>query len=234
MSLYELIARLAAPSEQNSQVQAVHSLTDAVSTQGFDQPAHLVHSNGAPRQAAPTMQFSLLFFSANEAEFAQDKYKLLLEATQFADKYDFTAVWLPERHFHAFGGLYPDPAVLAAALATTTKRIRLRVGSIVLPLNNPVRVAEQWAVVDNLSGGRVDLSFATGWNPNDFVLAPEAFEDRVEQTYAGMETIQKLWQGKGVVLPNGVGEEREVHIYPMPQQETLSMWMTCSGGGSAL
>ena len=108
------------------------------------------------------MPFSLFFFSANEAEFAQVKYKLLIEAAKFADEHQFSAVWLPERHFHAFGGLYPNPSTLAAALAMVTERIRLRAGSVVWPLHHPIRVAEEWSVVDNLSNGRVDLSFATG------------------------------------------------------------------------
>ena len=67
----------------------------------------------------------------------------------------FKAVWTPERHFHAFGGLYPNPAVTSAAVAAITTRVRVRAGSVVLPLHNPIRVAEEWAVVDNLSQGRV-------------------------------------------------------------------------------
>ncbi|MEM7132774.1 MAG: MupA/Atu3671 family FMN-dependent luciferase-like monooxygenase [Chloroflexota bacterium] len=231
VSIYELIPRLLATPSQDEQGQAHgEQSTDRQQVPQSEQITSAVHGNGLPHRATQTMEFSLLFFSANEAEFEQDKYRLLLEAAQFADEHDFNAVWLPERHFHAFGGLYPDPAVLAAALATTTKRIRLRAGSIVLPLNNPVRVAEQWAVVDNLSNGRVDLSFAAGWNPNDFVLAPDAFDDRIERTHTGMQTVQRLWQGESVVLPNGAGEEREVRIYPLPQQKSLNMWLTCSGG----
>ncbi|MEM7031693.1 MAG: MupA/Atu3671 family FMN-dependent luciferase-like monooxygenase [Chloroflexota bacterium] len=176
------------------------------------------------------MEFSLLFFSSNEAEFQQDKYQLLYEATAFADQHDFKAVWLPERHFHPFGGLYPNPATLAAALAGTTSQIRLRAGSVVLPLHHPIRVAEEWAVVDNLSGGRVDLSFATGWNPNDFVLAPQAYEDRVALTYQGIEAIQHLWRGGQISFLNGLGQDQEIGIYPQPQQSELSIWLTCSGG----
>ena len=179
------------------------------------------------------MPFSLFFFSANEAEFiqaAQAKYNLLLEASKFADQHDFSAVWLPERHFHAFGGLYPNPSTLAAALAMVTERIRLRAGSVVLPLHHPIRVAEEWSVVDNLSNGRVDLSFATGWNPNDFMLAPQSYQERVELTYSGIKTVQKLWQGQTVGFANGVGQAGEARIYPLPQQKELSVWLTCSGG----
>src|SRR5205085_2933566 len=72
------------------------------------------------------MQFSLFYFSSDGAEFQRHKYQLLLEGAKFADEHDFTAVWVPERHFHAFGGLYPNPSVLASALAVLTKRVRIR------------------------------------------------------------------------------------------------------------
>ena len=81
----------------------------------------------------------------------RDRYRLLLEGARFADRHGFAAVWTPERHFHAFGGLYPNPAVTGAALAAITERIGIRAGSVVLPLHNPIRVAEEWSVVDNLS-----------------------------------------------------------------------------------
>jgi natural product biosynthesis luciferase-like monooxygenase protein len=180
-------------------------------------------------RAGKDPQFSLLFFSSNEAESGTDKYRLLLEAAKFADGHDFTAVWLPERHFHPFGGLYPNPSVLAAALAMVTERVRLRAGSVVLPMHQPARVVEEWAVVDNLSGGRVDLSVAAGWNPNDFVLAPSSFVNRYDLLFSGLETIQALWQGKSVTLPNGVGQQVPVRVHPAPRQPSLATWMTCSG-----
>lgn len=176
------------------------------------------------------MEFSLLYFSSNEAEFRDDKYRLLLEGAKFADKNSFRAIWIPERHFHPFGGLYPEPAVLGSALAMVTQKIRIRPGSVVLPLQNPVRVAEQWSVIDNLSGGRVDISFARGWNPNDFVLSPENYTNRTQIMFDGIKTVQKLWRGESVFLLNGNREETEIKIYPLPKQPELSIWVTCSGG----
>ena len=83
---------------------------------------------------------------------------------KFADEHGFHAIWLPERHFNQFGGLFPNPSVIGAALAMVTRNIQIRSGSIVAPLHHPVRIAEEWAVVDQLSGGRVGLSFASGWH----------------------------------------------------------------------
>ena len=181
-------------------------------------------------QKEKNIEFSLLYFSSNEAKYTDNKYKLLLEGTKFADQNNFHAVWIPERHFHPFGGLYPEPSVLGSALAMVTENIRIRPGSVVLPLQNPVRVAEQWSVVDNLSGGRVDISFARGWNPNDFVLAPENYTNRTQVMFDSIKTVQKLWKGESINLPNGTEEKTEIKIYPLPKQPELPTWITCSGG----
>src|SRR5215218_4407232 len=118
------------------------------------------------------MKLGLIFFSSSEAADGDEKYRLLVESVRFADRNGFSSVWIPERHFTRDGWLYPNPAVLQAALARETERIGLRAGSVVMPLHDPVRVAEEWAMVDNLSGGRVGISFASGWHSNDFIFYP--------------------------------------------------------------
>jgi natural product biosynthesis luciferase-like monooxygenase protein len=175
------------------------------------------------------MRFSVLYFSSRESGQGREKYQLLLDGARFADDHAFDAVWIPERHFHPFGGLYPNPSVLAAVLASTTRRLRLRAGSVVLPLHSPLRVAEEWAVVDNLSDGRVDIAFATGWNANDFVLAPDAYADRVCRLFEGVEQFQRLWSGEELQLANGAGCETAVRVYPRPVQPRPGIWLTCTG-----
>ncbi len=174
--------------------------------------------------------FSLLFFASAPAEFEQDKFDLFRQSTRFADERGFEAVWIPERHFHAFGGMFPNPALAAVVLAETTKRIRIRSGSVVMPLHHPIRVAEEWAVVDNLSHGRVDLSFAIGWNPNDFVLAPQAYAERKQITFDGIEAVRRMWRGVPHETTNGRGERVSVTVHPLPVQQELNIWITCSGG----
>ncbi len=176
--------------------------------------------------AAGKMAFSLYYFGAYDSEFQADKYRLLMEGAKFADANGFEAVWLPERHFHAFGGFSPNPSVLAAAIAAQTSRLKIRAGSVVLPLHHPIRVAEEWAMVDNLSGGRVGVSFATGWHPGDFVFRPEAYADRHEILKSGMETVQKLWRGEAVAGVSGAGEPIETRLFPMPLQAELPTWIT--------
>ncbi len=175
------------------------------------------------------MAFSLFYFASDELQAGVDKYQLLLEGAKFADQHEFSAIWTPERHFHAFGGLYPNPSVVSAAIAMITERIQIRAGSVVLPLQHPVRVAEEWSVVDNLSQGRVAVSFASGWHADDFVLAPENYSDRFQIMFRDIETVRKLWRGESIKFSGGSANEVEVKIHPQPIQPELPIWITAAG-----
>jgi iturin family lipopeptide synthetase A len=168
----------------------------------------------------------LFYFGNYNSEFSPDKYSLLFSGAKFADEHGFSAVWLPERHFHDFGGFSPNPSVLSAALARETKHIQLRAGSVVLPLHHPMRVAEEWSVIDNLSQGRVGIAFASGWHENDFVFAPDAFGKHRELMFTNIEKVQKLWRGEKIIVKNGTGNDVELGIYPQPMQSELPIWIT--------
>ncbi len=198
-------------------------------TRGFE----VVLASGSWGPHAPQgqeIEFSLFYFASDESEpGVRDKYRLLLEGARFADENGFAAVWTPERHFHAFGGLYPSPAVASAAIAAVTKRVAIRAGSCVLPLHDPVRVAEEWALVDNLSGGRVGVSFASGWHANDFVLKPENFADRNAIMARDIDVVRRLWRGESLRLPGPDGRVVELRTLPRPLQPELPVWITAAG-----
>jgi natural product biosynthesis luciferase-like monooxygenase protein len=188
---------------------------------------------GAMRAAGPRARrrpigFSLFYFAADAGE-PGNKYRLLLEGAKFADAHGFDAVWTPERHFHPFGGLYPNPSVTSAAVAVVTTRIGIRAGSVVLPLHSPIRCAEEWSVVDNLSNGRVGLSFASGWHASDFALAPANFKDRRELMARGIETVRALWRGESVTATSGDGKDVQIRMFPPPVQREPRIWITASG-----
>lgn len=174
------------------------------------------------------MDFSLFFFADSGAAGAEG-YGLLLESARFADQNGFSAIWTPERHFHAFGGLYPNPAVTGAAVAAVTERVGIRAGSVVAPLHHPARIAEEWSVVDNLSKGRVGVSFASGWHAVDFVLRPENYEARKSAMAQAMDTVRRLWRGEEVEFPDGSGAKQSVRIFPAPVQPELPVWITSAG-----
>ncbi len=176
------------------------------------------------------MGFGLFYFAADSTDASsRDAYRLLREGAQFADTHGFTAVWTPERHFHTFGGLYPNAAVTSAAIAVLTENVEIRAGSVVLPLHDPIRVAEDWAVVDNLSGGRVGLSFASGWHANDFALMPHNYERRREIMHESIATVLRLWSGEKITATNGEGKEVELSILPKPVRARPPMWIASAG-----
>jgi natural product biosynthesis luciferase-like monooxygenase protein len=174
------------------------------------------------------VRFGLFYFAADGSA-ARDGYRLLLDGARFADRHGFSAVWTPERHFHEFGGLYPNSAVSGAAVAAITERVAVRAGSVVAPLHHPARIAEDWALVDNLSGGRAEVAFASGWHANDFLLRPESFATRRSVMRETIEQVRALWRGEEVSYRNGVGDEVSIRSYPRPVQAEIPIWLTSAG-----
>ncbi|WJY14209.1 LLM class flavin-dependent oxidoreductase [Pectobacteriaceae bacterium CE90] len=146
----------------------------------------------------------------------------MMRAATYADRHGFHAVWTPERHYKDFGGLYPSPSVLSAALAASTQHIQIRAGSVVLPLHAPECVVEEWSVVDNLSGGRVGIAVAAGWNPDDFATCPDRFARRRELLLEKLTEVQRLWRGEPLNITSG----KPLRIYPSPIQTELPVWLT--------
>ncbi|MFD2169288.1 MupA/Atu3671 family FMN-dependent luciferase-like monooxygenase [Tumebacillus lipolyticus] len=186
-----------------------------------------------PRLTEKGMEFSIFFFSGDGSTEEPDKYRMLIDSVRYADSHGFKAVWTPERHFEDFGGLYPNPSVLSAALAMITENIQIRAGSVALPLHHPIRFVEEWAVVDNLSGGRTAVSFASGWHPSDFLIAPTPtrayYDQRKEVMIENIKTIRKLWAGETVTMIGIDGGEQQVKILPRPLQDELEIWVATNG-----
>jgi len=177
------------------------------------------------------LAFSLYYFASDEGgPRAQAQRRLLFDSARYADTHGFAAVWVPERHFHAFGGLSPNPSVISGALAAITHKVRIRSGSVVVPLHHPARIVEEWSVVDFLSGGRVDLGIASGWFPNDFVLAqPGAYEKRGELVFERADELRALWAGKTFEGVNPLGDTVQLRTMPRPVQTELPLWITAAG-----
>ena len=175
------------------------------------------------------MEFSLYYWG-NDDGTGRDKYKSLLEGAQFADTHGFCAVWTPERHFHAFGGPYPNPSVTGAAVAAVTQNLAVRAGSCVAPLHHTARIAEEWAVIDNLTNGRAGLAIASGWQPDDFVLRPEnAPPDNKPAMFQAIHDLRRLWRGEPVGFPRADGTIHEVVTQPRPVSPDLPIWVTTAG-----
>ena len=201
-------------------------------TRGFTVVVYRERERSAGGLGASTHQavnFGLFYWGNDDAKGSR-KYELLLEGAKLADRSGFTSLWTPERHFHAFGGPYPNPAITGAAVAAVTRHIDVRAGSVVAPLHHPARIAEEWAVVDNLTGGRVGLAFASGWQPDDFVLRPEnAPPNNKSAMLEAIDTVRRLWRGEAVAFPRADGSTHEVVTQPRPVSAELAVWVTTAG-----
>ena len=179
------------------------------------------------------MDLSVMFFGSDDASGPgrhAAKYEDILAIAAEADRLGFVAVWTPERHFQQFGQVFPNPGVLGAALAVATERIGIRAGSLVLPLHHPLRVVEDWAVVDNLSGGgRIGISVAAGWHSADFVLAPGHYADRRDRAVRDIPLLRRLWAGEAAEFVDGTGRIVAVRPQPRPVSPALPLWLTTSG-----
>ncbi len=186
-------------------------------------------SNGPIRLPGKKIDFNL-FYWGNDDGVGRDKYALLLDGAKFADAHGFNAVWTPERHFHAFGGPYPNPSVTGAAVAAVTRNLSVRAGSCVAPLHHTARIAEEWSVIDNLTNGRAGLAIASGWQPDDFVLRPENTPpENKPAMYRAIKDLRALWRGEPVAFGKKDGTTHEVVTQPRPVSAELPIWVTTAG-----
>src|SRR2546422_11224993 len=102
-------------------------------------------------------------------------YAHALEEARLADELGFEAVWLAEHHFSSYG-ICPSLAVLAAAIARETRRVRIGTSAVVAPFAHPLRIAEEWAMADILSGGRLEFGLVRGRPPNGVPRLPVSLE----------------------------------------------------------
>lgn len=188
-------------------------------------------STPATPDEAPGLRVSLFFFSANLDDRPRDKYALVLRCAELADQLGLHAIWVPERHFDPFGAPYPAPAVLLAALAARTSRIGLRAGSVVLPLHDPVLVAEEWGVLDAVSEGRMGLSLASGWHADDFILRPDNYDDRKRVLESHLDLVRRLWRGEAIECLGPGGRRTETRAYPTPES-SIPLWLTSAGNAA--
>ena len=212
--------------KKNINFMTVNALVENV-TSSTHNMTHLTSSQHI-NPTISTPSFSLYYFGDYQAKYSKDKYKLLIDGAHFADTHGFEAIWTPERHFHSFGGFSPNPSLLSAALARETTHIHVR-SSVVLPIHHPVRVAEEWAMIDNLSHGRAGVAFASGWHPNDFIFYPNNWHQKKEYMFDTISEIQELWRGNKITCQGGLPDPVDIRIFPQPMQKTLPIWITSLG-----
>jgi alkanesulfonate monooxygenase SsuD/methylene tetrahydromethanopterin reductase-like flavin-dependent oxidoreductase (luciferase family) len=126
---------------------------------------------------------------------AEELYAAALAMCRWADETGFDAVRFLEHH-GSDDGYCPSPLVMCAAVASCTSRIRIRARAFILPLHDPVRVAEDCAVIDLISRGRLELVVAAGYLPSEFAMFGRSLDERPSLVEDGIEALKQAWTGE--------------------------------------
>lgn len=141
----------------------------------------------------------------------------------------FDFLWANEHHFDSYGGLIPSPPTFLAALSQRTKRARLGTSIIVLPLHNPIEIAEQLAMVDLMSGGRVEFGIGRGFVEFDYDRLGVSREDSQARMYEQLEVIRKAWSGAPFAHDGRYYSYPKLEVWPRPEQRPHPpIWLSCS------
>src|SRR5712692_330874 len=135
-----------------------------------------------------------------------------------SEELGFDALWANEHHFDPYGGIIPSPPIMLAALAQRTKRVRLGTSVIVLPLHQPIEIAEQLAMVDLMSDGRVELGVGRGFVVADYEALGIPREGAQERLTEELEVILKAWSGAPFSHHGKHYDFDNIEVWPPPQQ----------------
>jgi alkanesulfonate monooxygenase SsuD/methylene tetrahydromethanopterin reductase-like flavin-dependent oxidoreductase (luciferase family) len=143
----------------------------------------------------------------------------------YAERLGMHSAWIGEHHFNSLGVL-SCPDLVLAYVAANTKHIRLAPAVTVLPLHNPIRVAEQWATLDLLSGGRVDFAAGRGYDKREYLPFHVSFEDNQGIFEEGLELVRKLWSADDRMSHHGKYYSfDDVRITPKPVQRPIPTYV---------
>ena len=139
-------------------------------------------------------------------------YGAAIDMAEWADRNGFQHVRISEHHGSA-DGYCPAPLAALAAFAARTSRLRLRVSALILPLHDPLRVAEELAVIDIISKGRAEVVVAAGYRRREFDMFGADFAARGAALEAGIALLRRAWSGEPVEWRG-----RTVRVLPVPVQ----------------
>jgi alkanesulfonate monooxygenase SsuD/methylene tetrahydromethanopterin reductase-like flavin-dependent oxidoreductase (luciferase family) len=146
------------------------------------------------------MQFGVQFFPdvRPEERSAEQYFREALDIAEEADRLGFSHIRIVEHYFHHYGGYSPNPIVFLAAAAQRTKHARLVTGAVLPAFNNPLKLAGEIAMLDAISGGRLDVGFARAFLPHEFRRFGRSPDESVARYREGIEQVDRLLREEGV------------------------------------
>ena len=152
---------------------------------------------------------------ANSERTFEQEYRETLELVRLAERVGFDSVWVSEHHGSSDGYL-PSLLAMLAAFAAVTERIELGTGVVLTPLHDPLRLAEDAAVVDQLSGGRLILGIGNGWREEEFRMFGASRAQRGARTEETIEVLRRAWTGRRFSFEGQTLRYDRVKVTPPP------------------
>jgi alkanesulfonate monooxygenase SsuD/methylene tetrahydromethanopterin reductase-like flavin-dependent oxidoreductase (luciferase family) len=151
-------------------------------------------------------------------------YRNTLEQVKLAEVVNFDSAWISEHHFLE-DGYCPSPAVIAGAMAAVTSKIRIGSSGIILPLHNPLKVAEDAAVVDNISNGRFDLGVVLGYRKEEYEGMGVPMSQRPSRMDEGIEVLEKALSGEAFTYIGKRHKFENATLTPKPVQHPIPLYI---------
>ncbi len=152
-------------------------------------------------------------------------YNEIIDQIVWGEESGFDDIWLSEHHFIE-DGYSPSLLPIAAAIASRTKKIHIGTSVVLLPFHNPVRMAEDAATVDVISGGRFELGVGVGYKVEEFESFAVSSKERGARTNEGLEIIRRLWEGETLTFEGTYYTVTKARLTPEPiQQPRPPIWV---------
>ena len=142
-----------------------------------------------------------------------------IRLSERGEQVGFNSAKAVEHYFHSYGGHSPNPIVLLSAIAGRTRRIRPITGAVIPAFNNPIKLAGELAMLDNISNGRLDAGFGRAFIPKEFDTFGVKMEESRARFDEGIEIIKRLWTEDRITYEGRFNKLRDVHLMPRPVQK---------------
>jgi natural product biosynthesis luciferase-like monooxygenase protein len=170
--------------------------------------------------------FHLPSLSAADRADGARRLHAIVEQAAYGEALGFDSVWLAEHHFHSFGGILSGPPVIGAAIAQRTTKIRIGTAVTLLPYHNPLRIAEDYATLDCLSGGRLEFGIGHGFVKWEALSLGTPLEELRERFQENLEIIIKAWSEPALSHRGRFYRYEGVELLPRPVQQPFpTVWM---------
>jgi alkanesulfonate monooxygenase SsuD/methylene tetrahydromethanopterin reductase-like flavin-dependent oxidoreductase (luciferase family) len=170
--------------------------------------------------ARPPLRFGVVYDFRNAPGSGlsdSEIYDAILDQVTLVDQLGFDQIWLTEHHF-VDDGYLPSPVVAATAIAARTRRVRISTDILILPFHHPLRLAEDWATLDVLSGGRMELGIGMGYAVHEFRGFGIDRAQRRSLTVEGIEVLRRAWSGERFTHRGKHWTFEDAQVFPRPVQ----------------